>query len=401
MKKRGLKRGCTILMLLAACLLSSCWSSSPIEDVNLGVGIALDTSDESETEQQLEEKGGGYPRRNKVTCTFQFVVPQASGGSKKDGAQSKNYYNTTQTGDSIFEAVREFSLRSNRFPIGHHLKVIVIGEELARTTKLSDLIEFFSRDNNIKPSVLLQISKGKARDVISDALPGQTPVFVLNGIFNNRRRTSRIWEPVSIAKVVGPLHGHSSFVLQSVISSNKEIKFSGVAVIKGETGKLGGFLNEAELEGLGWLTGKAKGGVVKVYNPDNDKVITYEIKSMQSSIKANVQEGNISFHVKIESKGRIAEILTGGGEKLEDGTVQSARRAFEKRVKELAEATVRKLQHELQADVAGFGKSLQIQHPSVWNKVKANWDTVFSSVPVTYEVKLKIDDYGALSTTSD
>lgn len=50
----------------------------------------------------------------------------------------------TETGDSIFEAIRELSLRTNKPPIGHHLKVIVIGEQLARSTKLSELIDFLA-----------------------------------------------------------------------------------------------------------------------------------------------------------------------------------------------------------------------------------------------------------------
>ncbi|MFF2019055.1 Ger(x)C family spore germination protein [Paenibacillus sp. NPDC058177] len=400
--KHLLKQGSSLSLLIVACLLlSSCWSSSPIEDVNLEAGVALDVAEETETEQDLAQKGGEYPKRNKVSCTYQFLIPQGAIGSKKEGAQSKNYYNATQTGDSIFEAVRELSLRSNRLPIGHHLKTIVIGEELARTTKLSELIEFFSRDNDIRPSVLLFISKGKAREVFRDSLPGQTPAFVLNGTFNNRRRITRIWEPVSMAKVVGPLHGHTTFALQNVVVSGKETKFSGVAVIKGSTGKLGGFLDEAELDGLVWLTGKGEGGSVKTYSSDNNKLVTYEITGMDSKIKASVNGDKISFHVLIESKGRIAEAYFAGGERLVGGTIRKARETLEKKVQDMVKTTVRKMQHELQADVAGFGKSLQIQHPSVWNKVKTNWDTVFSSVPITYEVKLNIEDYGASSTTSD
>ncbi|MFC3750120.1 Ger(x)C family spore germination protein [Paenibacillus sp. GCM10012306] len=398
--KQILKQGCSLSLLLAVCLLlSSCWSSSPIEDVNMEAGVALDIADETETEQDFAQKGGEYPKRNKVSCTYQFLIPQGAIGSKKEGAQSKNYYNATQTGDSIFEAVRELSLRSNRLPIGHHLKTIVIGEELARTTKLSELIEFFSRDNDIRPSVLLLISKGKAREVFRDSLPGQTPAFVLNGTFNNRKRITRIWEPVSMAKVVGPLHGHTSFVLQNVIVSGKETKFSGVAVIKGTTGKLGGFLDEGELDGLIWITGKGKGGAVKTYNPDNNKLVTYEITDMDSKIKPSVKGDKISFHVSMESEGRIAEAYIAGGERLQDGTLKQVRKAIEKKVQDIAESTVHKLQYELQADVAGFGKSLQIQYPSVWNKVKGDWDEVFSNVPVTYEVKLNIEDYGASSTT--
>lgn len=390
-----------LLFIILSLLLTACWSSSPIEDVNMEVGVALDAVDETETEEGYARQGGEYPKHNKVSCTYQFVVPQSMASSKKGGVQSKAYYNATQTGDSIFEAVRELSLRSNRLLIGHHLKVIVIGEQLARSTKLSELIEFFSRDNDIRPSVLLLTSKGRARDIFEHSQPGQTPAFVLNGTFNNRRRTMRIWDPVSMAKVVGPLHGHTSFLLQNVIASGKETKFSGAGVIKGDTGLLSGFLNEEELEGVVWITGKGKGGVVKTYNPENHKLITYEIQSVASKIKVLAKGDKVSFHVSVKSNGRIAEAYVSGGGKLAGRTLQVEKQALEKRVTEILQTTVRKMQHELKADVGGFGKALQIQHPSRWRKMKEGWDETFSRLPVTYEVKLNIEDFGASSTTTE
>lgn len=392
----------TMLLILSfSLLLTACWSGSPIEDVNMEVGVALDVADETSTEEGYARQGGEYPKQNKVSCTYQFVIPQGAVGSKKEGSQSNNFYNATQTGDSIFEAVRELSLRSNRLPIGHHLKVIVIGEKLARSTKLSELIEFFSRDNDIRPSVLLMTSKGRARDLFEHALPGQTPAFVLNGTFSNRKRTMRMWEPVSMAKVVGPLHGHTSFLMQNVITSGKETKFSGAGVIKGDTGLLSGFLSEEELEGVVWITGKGKGGSVKTYNPENRKLITYEIQSVASQIKVLMKGDEVSFHVSVASNGRISEAYVPGGGKLAGQTLQIEKEALQKRVAAILQGTVYKMQHELKADVAGFGKALQIQYPSRWRQMKDGWDETFSKLPVTYEVKMNIEDFGASSTTSE
>lgn len=233
------------------------------------IGVALDSAEETGDEEATQQGGGGNPMPAQIMSTYQFTIPQGSGGSgMKSGASpssTRNYYNMSEVSDSMFEALRALSLRTRRTPIGHHLKVIVIGEKLARSTKFSELIDFFSRDNDIRPSVLLYVSKGKARDVLENALPGQTPSFVLEGIFVNRSRSTRIWEPVSIAKVAGPLHGKRSFMLQNVISleKEKETKLDGAGVIKGKTGKLVGFLDASELEGMVWLTGKGEGVLSK------------------------------------------------------------------------------------------------------------------------------------------
>ncbi|MEI2394111.1 Ger(x)C family spore germination protein [Paenibacillus phytohabitans] len=382
-------------------LLTACWSSAPIENLNMEVAVALDAADETAIEKKFEGEGGDYPKRERISATYQFIVPQGAVGSKKEGAASRNFYNMTETGDSIFEAIRELSLRTNRQPIGHHLKVIVIGEKLARSTKLSELIDFFSRDNDIRPSVLVLVSKGKAKDVLNNVLPGQTPAFVLEGIFGNRDRSLRIWDPVTITKIVGPLHSKKSFLLQNVIAAENEMKFAGAGIIDGESGKLSGFLSEKELEGVVWLTGKGKGGVLKTHKDDTGRLITYEVKAMSSKIKAVVEEGQISFHVKIESKGRYAETFSTDGDRLDAAFMRRDAMELEKEVKELVKTVIDKMQHELHADVGGFGKTLRIQHPEVWRKVKERWDQTFTSLPVHLEVKLQIEEYGASGTATD
>lgn len=397
-----MKRCCLLMvLLLQSMLVSACWSSAPVENLNMEVAVALDAPDETPIEEEFESDGGQYQKRRKISATYQFIVPQGSVGSKKEGASSRNFYNMTETGDSIFEAVRELSLHTNRPPIGHHLKTIVIGEKLARSTKLSELIDFFSRDNDIRPSVLILVSRGEAKEVLNNVLPGQIPAFVLEGLFDNRDRNLKIWEPVTITKAVGPLHSHKSFLLQNVIAAKNEMKFAGAGVIDGKSGKLSGFLDEDELLGVVWLTGKGKGGVLKTYKGDTGRLITYEVKMMRSKIKAIVEEGEISFAVKIESKGRYAETFSTGGEQLDAAFTQRDELELQKEVKKIVETAVEKMQHELHADVGGFGKSLRIQHPEVWKKVKDDWDNTFSGLPVTYEVKLDIEDYGASGTSTD
>lgn len=395
-----------IVLSVLCSLLSGCWSSTPIEELNMQIGVALDSAEEAGGEEVAKSEDGNHKKPEKITCTYQFIIPQGSGGTiTKSSANSsssfKNYYIMSETSDSIFESMRQLSLRTRRTPIGHHLKVIVISEQLARSNNLTKLIDFFTRDNDIRPSVMLFVSKGKAKDVLENALPGQTPAFVLEGIFNNRDRNMGIWEPVSLAKVVGPLQGKRSFLLQNVIPIDQETKLSGVGVFNGGTGKLVGFLDESELEGMAWLTGKGLGGVLKTYNPDTKDLLTYEVKSMHSKIKAIINNGQISFNVKITSTGRYAEVFAEKSKKLHDGIVKKDKALLQKRVLELVQTTVTKLQKELHTEAAGFGTSLHNQHPAVWRSVKDNWDETFSQIPITYEINLNIEEYGASDTTAE
>lgn len=382
----------SVLLLLS---LTGCWSSREIEELSLTSGVAFDKGEESTIEKELKEQGGGYPKRDLITFTYQTVKPQSTGaGSKEGGSQQKSYINISETGDSFHQMTREFSLRRDRPMFSSHLKVIVINDNLVRTYSLEHLLDQYLRDNEIRLSCLVLISNGIASKVLESKEPGVIPAFQLVGIVDNDYRTTRILPPMSLAKLTGKMQSGTSFLLQNVISTNGEVKFAGAAVIEGKTKKLLGFLNEVELEGLTWISGKGKGGVVKSFDEKTGELIVYEIKSMKSRITPRVDRDNISFDVNIESEGRLSENWVLSGNPFENKFLKRAEQAAEKEVQLLLKNVIEKMQEDYQVDVAGFGNRLRIEYPKVWEKVKKDWDETFSEVPIKYNVKLTITDYG-------
>lgn len=382
----------SILLLLS---LTGCWSSKEIEDRGLTTGIAMDKGQESALEKRLRKQGGGYAKKNVLTSTYQFINPQSTGMKNKEGdSQSKPYINMSETGDSIHQMTRELSLRTDRPMFSPHLKVIIISAGLARTYSLEQLLDQYFRDNEIRLSCLVLISNGHAGNTLRLKGTGEIPAFRLLGIASNRAKTTRILPPMPLAKLVGKMQSGTSFLLQNVISANEEGKFAGAAVIEGKTKKLRGFLNEMELDGLTWLTGTGKGGIVKIFDKKTGQPIVYEIKSMKSKITPYVEKNNISFDVKIQSEGRLSENWVASGTSSENKSLRMKEQIFEKEVNRLVKQVLKKIQGNYSTDVAGFGNQLRIQHPRVWEKVKKDWDKRFSKIPIKYSVKLTITDYG-------
>lgn len=187
---------------------------------------------------------------------------------------------------------------------------------------------------------------------------------------------------------------HSSFLIQSVVAAQDEVKFAGAAVFKQGENKLIAFLSEEELEGLTWLTGKSKGGVVKTMDEGNHPFIIYELESLKSHIKPKVSGNKISFHVEIDSIGRLTEDWRDKVDYFNNSYLQSAEKAAEKEVARHIDMILKAMQSKYVVEVAGFGTQLRIHYPKVSQKVKQSWDQEFSKLPVTYSVKLKINDYG-------
>ncbi|MFF2287846.1 Ger(x)C family spore germination protein [Peribacillus butanolivorans] len=379
--------------------LTGCWGSHEIEELSLGVGVAFDKGKESIIEKELNEQGEKYSKKDLITSTYQLITPQvASSTNKQAGPQQKSYVNASETGDSLHQMIRELSLRSELHYTAHHMKVIVISEDLARSYRLTRLLDQTNRDNDLRPSCLVLISKGSASNTLESKKAGEIPAFRLYGMVNNAYRTTRILPPMSLSKLEGKVHSGSSFLLQNVVSSNGEVKFAGAAIIKGKTKKMTGFLNEEELDGITWITGKGKGGLVKSFDKETGQLIVYEIVSMKSSIKPRVKGNNISFDVNIESEGRLSENWAGNPFKNE--FLKKAEKTSEQEVKRLVRNVVEKMQKEYHVDVAGFGNRLRIEDPRVWKTVKKDWDQTFSEIPINYHVKLTIKDYGTSGSKS-
>ncbi|MED1516309.1 spore gernimation protein GerC, partial [Bacillus paranthracis] len=130
----------TLLLLF----LTGCWSSKEVEELSLTAGIALDKGKDSTIEKEDEE--GGYTKRNLITATYQIVSSQAQ---SKGNGQQKRYINVSETGDSIHQIVREFSLKRESTMFSPHLKNIDISDNLLRTYSIEQLLEQNLRDNDV------------------------------------------------------------------------------------------------------------------------------------------------------------------------------------------------------------------------------------------------------------
>ncbi|AHM64321.1 spore germination protein gerac [Paenibacillus polymyxa SQR-21] len=396
-----MSRRSILSVLLAFILLVTqvgCWSSKEVEELSIYTGLSLDKGELSPLEQDLEKKGSRYFKKNKITASVQIVPKKSSGGPSQQGGgggQEPNYNNITGTGDSLLEIFRQLSLRLDRPVIGHHLKVMVVSTELAKQQTMQQLMDFVLRDNDIRPSCLVFLSKGRAANTLVTKYKEEVPSIHILYMLRNHFRTSKVMRGVNLSELDGMMHSKKSYILQNIIESDGELEFSGAGIIKGETGHWIGTLGQQDVESIGWIKGDVEGGAVKTYDKRNE-AITYEIKSVKSKITTKVDDGDdISFHVKIESKGRLIENWDEKVDPTETRNMKEAELEFEKQVTRRVKSLMHKLQSEYKVDVAGFGDHLKIEEPQVWKKVKDDWDYKFSKIPVTFDVKLTITDLGS------
>ncbi|EHS59643.1 Ger(x)C family spore germination protein, partial [Paenibacillus sp. Aloe-11] len=295
------------------------------------------------------------------------------------------------------EIFRQFSLRLDRPIIGHHLKVMVVSTELAKQQTMQQLMDFVLRDNDIRPSCMVFLSKGRAADTLVTKYKGEIPSIHILYMLRNHFRTGKVMRGVNLSELDGLMHSKKSYILQNIIDADGEFEFSGAGIIKGDTGHWIGNLGQQDVDSIAWIKSDVEGGAIKTYDERNQP-ITYEIKSVKSKITPKVTNGNdISFHVKIESKGRFIENWDDKLDPTKTQNMKEAEKVFKKEVTRRIKSLMYKLQSEYKVDVAGFGERLYIEKPQAWKKVKDDWDYKFSQIPVTFDIKLSITDLGSSS----
>lgn len=404
MGKREIKFDTTVMLLLLIPLImmTGCWDRREIEDLGIIVGVAIDRPEQTEAAEKEEKEAVEHKhvKRHRLTLTQQFVVPEAIGVEGKGGSPGKKpYSNVSSEGDTIFSIIRQCSTVSSRPPLYKHLKVIVIGEDVARSINLQMLTDFFLREPELRRSVKIMIAKGKARAALeAETEIEDLPATKLLKLTENMYKTSRMAPKLTLGEVSEKMAAGSSFIMQRVVTHQGNVKLAGAAVIKGKTNRLIGWLGEEEIDGINWLSGEAKGGVVEAVDEQTKEMVIYEFLSAGSSIKPEINEGEISFTVEIESEGRLGEDWTERGDAFDEKFIQRLTKSIEDEIRLLVNKALQKTQKEFKVDVAGFGKQLSIKYPKVWQQVKGDWDQTFSQVPVRVKVKVYIRHFALKGT---
>ncbi|PGM55034.1 Ger(x)C family spore germination protein [Bacillus sp. AFS053548] len=360
-------------------LLSGCWSSKPIEDLNIILGSALDKDDDG-----------------KLKSTLQYAVPEAL-TTKSGGVNSeKPYINVTGEGISLEPSGWETTLSREGYIFGSHQKCIIISEELAREINLRELTDLYFRDIDIRGSTLIFITKGKAIQALETKEQNVIPSLRIVEIAN-QAATSEIVSKTTLIRIGGLMNSGSSFLLQLLETTDKGAKFSGGAIFNGKKNKMVGTLNTQEVEGINWITAQGKGGAVKAYTKKSNGPTWFQIESMKSKVTPHIKGDKISFDVKIVSEGRVAEYWNPKLRPLfAEKNVKRIEKATDDEVTKIVENVTNKLQNEYKTDVAGFGNEVRIQYPKKWKKMSKNWDELFSKAKINYDVHITVRDYGMI-----
>ncbi|GAB6180515.1 Ger(x)C family spore germination protein [Desulfotomaculum defluvii] len=373
----------TLLVLFLLFFQTGCWNAREINELAFVLSLALDKAD-----------NGGF------TITAQMAKPDTHSKTPSGGGggveKERPFWVVSSTGSTIFEAIRNMSSISSRRIFWSHIKLIIIGEDLARDN-IYEIFDFFSRNPELRLRTWVAVSPGEAGKLLEVApMMEREPASFMEKLVERRGLTGKGYGIMLKDFLQDYLEPGIFPVASRIVLANNEdrstLRLSGAAVFG--PNKLAGWLGERETRGLLWLNNEINNSVMVVQCPYDDLPVTLEIKKGTTSIKSNFKNGKPYYVIQVDARGNLTEKAC-----MTDFTDPQALEGLEEA---LATAihddivnTIKNAQ-SLGVDYTGLGLALHRQHKEVWHKLEKNWTQIFPDAEVVVFVKADIPQLGLL-----
>ncbi|TLS50474.1 Ger(x)C family spore germination protein [Paenibacillus antri] len=389
MRIRNFRWGVAALGALA--LLTGCWDRRELNELSIVAGMGLDAKDE------------------RVQVSVQIVNPSEVAAKNGGGKFSPPVTTLKVTEKTTVEALRKLTVVSPRRIYTSHLRILVIGEQLARQGVIK-VMDGISRNHEIRSDFYLIVAKDATAEKVLEVL---TPIEKIpaNKLFDTLEISDKLWAPtvkIELDRFVSDLtnptrdpvltgieiagdaeKGETEENMERVYPYSN-LKYSGIAMFKGD--KLIGWLTEEESKGYNYIMGNVKNSAGRLACPSGEGVIGVEVIRTQSDVTGKVVGGKPEIRIDLQVEEDIGEVQC-DIDLLKPGTIEKLERRSNEKIKQMMESAIRKAQ-ENQTDIFGFGDAIEDANPAAWQELKKEWDSHFTNLDVTIQVDARFRRYG-------
>ncbi len=397
-----------ISLIVMTVLVAGCNGARELDEVGNVIAMGLDIAEEG-----------------KIFVSYQLAIPQQEGG-KADASKATVVITIKAT--TIAESLNLLNSQIEYVPSLSHIKVIVLGEELARQG-IDKVVAPFMRYHEFRGSMFVMVAKGTAKEI----LEGNKPIFTASmakyyeevfgtadysGYFLRTslhqyymRRKSYSGHPYMAFIAINPATGEGKINNKKVAGGKNDgynagdiprqggnpLEFAGVAAFSDD--KMVGVLSTTETRMLGMLLGEYPHGFLSVEDPlDPRYFVNINLRlGSKPKIKIKLVDGRPVIDIGILLEGDISNI--GSGINYENqGYIDLLERQIEKVYEEEMINLIRRTQ-ELDSDVAGFGYYLRPVFLSNQEMQAYHWNEQYGQAEVNVKIRSEIRRTGLMLRT--
>lgn len=362
-----------LLMLPLLLLTPGCWDLHDVNSTAFVLGIGIDSPTNSDPA--------------KYAVTFQFAKPVAIHGNP-----TTEIIEISTNADSILQAIQRTQASVGRVISLSHLRVVVIGEDIARGENFQDLTNYILREPDLALQLRLAfVQDARAQDFYrSNARFGQRPTgeLVSMGKFSSQIAVVRTRDFLDFVSDLKNTNGTAFGSRITIKNAENTIVQDGAAVYK--DWKLVSWLNAEEVQAANWLVEKKTQPVVVAEAGDN--TYTYEVRSKDTKFKSIFDEGKPFLEVHVKTEGMVMEEY---GQDLDLSQAENLREMeslFAEAIREQVTSAIQKSQKEIKADYLGLGKAFRNKEPGAFKLL--DWSEVYPTMSIDVQVDCKVKAYG-------
>ncbi|MBP1992236.1 Ger(x)C family spore germination protein [Paenibacillus eucommiae] len=380
------------ILFLSAVLLvtvTGCWNRRELNTLAITVGLGID-------------KAG-----DKYKVSAQVVNPGEAASQKGVGIRSPvSLYQAT--GSSIFEAVRKMTKESPRKIYSSHVRVVIIGESLAREG-IGDVLDYMSRDHEFRTDFYIVLAReGEAANLLSIMTSLENIPSI--GMFDSLETSQKAWAPtvkVTLDKLISDLTSEGIHPVLTGIKgdiekgkNNNAVEKSrfesvGLAVFNGD--KLVGWLGETESKAYNYITDNVQSTVGYAPCPDGGGVSLEVIRS-KTNLKGKLVNGSPAIDVNIRTEANVGEVAC-RIDLTKTKSIEELETISEQIITDFIEAAIKRVQKQYKVDIFGFGEVFRRTEPKIWKKFAKKWDKQFANLPVNVNIDFKIRRLGTVNNS--
>jgi spore germination protein KC len=393
-KLRRAAARCPIALLLSVALATGatgCWNAAEIESLAFITAAGLDLD----------------PATGQLLLTVRIVKPEAmAGGALTGHTREKCFWTASYAARTVFEAWRGMLQMSPKRMFAAHLRILVLGEGLARQG-VFQVLDFFARDGETRRTIHVLVARGATaqRFLESEYELGEAPDEMLHSqlhAVSARLSTTAVATlndvliametpgaevAVTPAGLIEKAPGEPvGQVERTEITASPMI--GGAAVFQGD--RLAGFLEPLEARGLLWATGRVRSTLVVVENPGAaGEYASLEIQHAKGRIKPEIDGQDLSFGIHVEVQAALGEAQTPVNPELWPAYARELEARLAATIRAEIDTALLRCR-EWNGDAFGLGAAVYRSAPAFWREIESGWPDMFTTVPVSVEVGAQV-----------
>ncbi len=383
--KKYKKAVCIFILLTLLVNISGCAAYIDINDLPLILGAAVD-------------KGNN----DKYILTVEVFKPTEPSKEKETKINTEILQSE---GETIFDAVRNLTIKLGKRAYWTHLKVFIISKDIAKEG-ISPVLDMFTRSAHIRMEFPVAISNDetafnifyKGKQTVNEPVSD-----LINNTIKNVDKISK-YDYIKLYNLIDDISikGHSAvlpLISMNPAEGSKVPSVYGVAVFKKD--KMVGTLDPTESKTLRLIRNKEKGGLLILQWIENSEMekVTLEIFKSKTKIQPVYNNNQLTMNINITSITEISEVMNYKIDVLDEKGREKLKEQAEDKIKYDIEILMRKLQKDLECDVVGFGKKVKESYPKRWKESQENWSDIFETIP--FNVSVDVRFRGTASTSEE